>query len=73
MKLEIKNLKIELPEEARDCSKAQFLEWFRYQFGINLRVNKDNPLLNIDLGDCNYSGEVYLDNEPVKVRRRIEN
>jgi hypothetical protein len=73
MKLVIKDLKIELPAEAKEFSKQDFLEWFRYQFGINLRVNKNNPLMNIDLADCNYSGEVYLDNEPVKVRRRLEN
>jgi hypothetical protein len=65
-KLNLKDVKIELPKEFNgNPDDVDIVEWLEYKFGARSDIRIANPLCNLELSDCNISvGEAKIDGKP---------
>lgn len=67
-KLNLQDVKITLPEDFKsDITEAQFIEWFEWVLGARQDIHNSNPLIYIELCDCEVRvGTAILDRESLK-------
>ena len=66
MKLNLKNVKITFPEDFEsNPTDSDVVEWMEYELGARSNISLSNPLVDLELKDCNvFVSETSINDKP---------